>query len=50
MADRPDDTDSAPPKLARRAPVTEREAIETEQPAVVDKVAALLSQWAEKDD
>jgi hypothetical protein len=54
MADRPDDSlprrNPDAPKLARRAPVTERESIETEEPAVVGKVASLLSQWAEKDD
>ncbi|QGG94826.1 hypothetical protein [Actinomarinicola tropica] len=48
MAERPEDAPN-PPKLARRAPVTEKVAIETEQPEVVDKVAALLGKWAEED-
>lgn len=49
MAERPEDAPN-PPKLARRAPVTEKQSLETEEPAVVDKVAALLGEWAEKDD
>lgn len=48
MDDRtPPSADPAPP-LARRRPVTERQAIETEAPEVVDKVASLLGKWAEE--
>lgn len=49
MAERPEDAPN-PPTLARRTPVTEKVSLETERPEVVDKVAALLGEWAEKDD
>lgn len=48
MAERPEEAPN-PPKLARRSPVTEKTSIETEEPEVVDKVAALLGKWAEED-
>lgn len=48
MADRPDALTSRTP-LARRTPVEKKDALETEEPAVVSEVAALLGRWVDDD-
>ena len=49
MDDRSEDVPARRTPLAQRQPAEKVEALETESPEVVDKVAALLGKWAEDD-
>jgi hypothetical protein len=49
MDDRPNDLPARRTPLAQRQPAKKVEAIETESPEVVDRVASLLGKWANAD-